>query len=324
MKTIKEFFAHPMIQMALVLGASTIILAYYSKRVFAEPLRNWELAIPAFLASLFQGFAASRKTSRFSRPWIGMLILVLATILIIVFNACHPHFPTGWNPTRCSDPWYNHQERFSCASLNKARRLPLISARVRPLIFLFLLIYASGPVTADDCLNYSDYPHWISQLETPVFAEDVLVEGNLAYLAIRTAGIIIVDITHPGHPVQIGSLGGTVDPDWTATADRLALDGNHLFVADGSGRLVHVVDVSDPTAPFPVTQIPTGIYPDGLALKGDYLYVAVQNRGVVVFDITDLFHSPGGDRSPAGLFTQCRGRRGSALRHRLYGHPVDL
>lgn len=76
-----------MIQMALVIGASTIILAYYSKRVFAEPLRNWELAIPALLATLFQGFAASRKTSRFSRPWIGMLVLVLATILIIVFNA---------------------------------------------------------------------------------------------------------------------------------------------------------------------------------------------------------------------------------------------
>ena len=87
MKTIKEFFAHPIIQMALVLGAITIILAYYSKRVFEEPLRNWELALPAFLATLFQGLAASRKTSWFSRPWIGMLILVLATILIIVFNA---------------------------------------------------------------------------------------------------------------------------------------------------------------------------------------------------------------------------------------------
>ena len=87
MKTIKEFFAHPMIQMALVIGAITIILAYYSKRVFAEPLSNLELAIPALLATLFQGFAASRKTSRFSRPWIGMLVLVLATILIIVFNA---------------------------------------------------------------------------------------------------------------------------------------------------------------------------------------------------------------------------------------------
>ena len=87
MKTIKDFFAQPMIQMALVIGVSTILLAYFSKRVFAEPLRNWELAIPAFLATLFQGLAASKKTFGFSRPWMGMLMVALATILIIVLNA---------------------------------------------------------------------------------------------------------------------------------------------------------------------------------------------------------------------------------------------
>lgn len=162
------------------------------------------------------------------------------------------------------------------------------AARISIHFFLVLLVTSSlGQVLAGDCLDYSDHPHWIAQLETPVFAEDVLVEGNLAYLAIRTAGIVIADITDPWHPVQIGSLGGTVDPDWTATADRLALAGHHLFVADGAGRLVHVVDVSDPTGPFPVAQISTGVYPDGLALAGNYLYIAVQYTGVVIFDITD-------------------------------------
>jgi hypothetical protein len=87
MKRIKEFFAHPIIQMALVLGASTIILAYFSKRVFAEPLRGWELGLPAFLAVLFEGFAKTHKSSRFSRTWIGILIVVLATMLVIALNA---------------------------------------------------------------------------------------------------------------------------------------------------------------------------------------------------------------------------------------------
>jgi hypothetical protein len=86
-KKIKEFFLHPIIQMALVMGASTIILAYFSKRVFAEPMRNWELGLPAFLATIFQAFAVKKKNSRFSNPWIGMLIVVLATILIIASNA---------------------------------------------------------------------------------------------------------------------------------------------------------------------------------------------------------------------------------------------
>jgi len=86
MKIVKEFFAHPIIQMALVLGASTVILAYFSKRVFAEPLRNWELGLPALLAMLYQGFAAKGKSYRFSRPWIGIAIIVLATILVIAIN----------------------------------------------------------------------------------------------------------------------------------------------------------------------------------------------------------------------------------------------
>ena len=73
--------------MALVLGASTIVLAYFSKRVFVEPLRNWELALPAFVATLFQGFAYKKRVSRFGRPWIGMLIVVLVTLLIIAFNS---------------------------------------------------------------------------------------------------------------------------------------------------------------------------------------------------------------------------------------------
>lgn len=87
LKTLKEFFAHPIIQMALVLGASTVILSYFSKRVSVEPLRNWELALPAFIATLFQGFAYKKKASRFSRPWVGMLIIVLTTILIIAFDS---------------------------------------------------------------------------------------------------------------------------------------------------------------------------------------------------------------------------------------------
>ena len=82
----------------------------------------------------------------------------------------------------------------------------MISAKYPWINILSLLLISAigpaiGPAMAGDCLNYADYPHWISQLETPVWAADVLVEGNLAYLAIRTAGIAIVDISGPWHPV---------------------------------------------------------------------------------------------------------------------------
>jgi len=87
MNKIKEFFTHPLIQVALVLGASTLVLSHFSKHVLAEPLSKLELGLPALLAMLFHGLIASKKTSWFSRPWIGILIIVLATILIIALNA---------------------------------------------------------------------------------------------------------------------------------------------------------------------------------------------------------------------------------------------
>lgn len=86
MKTIKEFFAHPIIQMALVLGAVTVILAYVSKRVLDEPLRNWELALPALLASLWQGLAMKLRGSRIGATWVGMLVVVVAAGLVVLRN----------------------------------------------------------------------------------------------------------------------------------------------------------------------------------------------------------------------------------------------
>ena len=147
--------------------------------------------------------------------------------------------------------------------------------------FFALALALPGLAAIDDCIDYTGYPHWIGQLETDLPAWDIVVEEGLAYLAVRSGGVVVVDVSDPEHPVQIGGTGGT------ANADKLVKAGPYLFVADGSGRAVHVLDVSDPTAPYAVTQVPTGIYPKGLAVAGDYLYVAVQNDGVLVFDIGD-------------------------------------
>lgn len=145
----------------------------------------------------------------------------------------------------------------------------------------------AGVSFAEDCLDYSFFPHWISQVETSVWASDVIVEGDLAYLALRTGGIAVVDVTNPWFPQQIGVLVGAIEPGWSATADRLVKSGDHLFISDGTGRKIHVVNVEDPTAPYLVTSVDTPVFPDGLALKDPYLYVAIQYAGVEIYDITD-------------------------------------
>jgi len=157
----------------------------------------------------------------------------------------------------------------------------------RSLALLFLVVTLSPPVTAMDCLEYSTHPHWITQLDTRVWTADIIVRDNLAYLADRTGGVAIIDIRHPLEPELAGELVGAIQIGWSASADALALSGDHLFVADGSHRQIHVLNVADPTNPFLVTQVDTGEFPKHLALHGNTLYAAVQNIGVEIFDITD-------------------------------------
>ena len=87
MQTIKDFFAHPLIQIALAVGFSIVVLAYFSKNVLDEPLSNLEHALPPFIAVLFQPLANIRKGAWFTRPIVGVLAVLLTTVLVIAVNA---------------------------------------------------------------------------------------------------------------------------------------------------------------------------------------------------------------------------------------------
>ena len=83
MKKIKEFFAHPLIQVALCLGFTIILLAYISKRVLHTEFTNRAHAIPGFIAIGFEYFRQSKKLNKYARVlyWnIGMIASALAVI----------------------------------------------------------------------------------------------------------------------------------------------------------------------------------------------------------------------------------------------------
>ena len=87
MKTICEFFAHPKIQIALAVGVSIIALAYFSKRVLPEPLSYLELAFPPFLGAIFEMATHNAKTAWYTRPLVGVLAVLVATVAVILMNA---------------------------------------------------------------------------------------------------------------------------------------------------------------------------------------------------------------------------------------------
>ena len=86
MDKIKEFFQHPIIQIALAAGASIIILSIFSKRILPEPLSNLELAFPPLIATLYEGLSKTKKASWWGRPLVGILAILLATALVIILN----------------------------------------------------------------------------------------------------------------------------------------------------------------------------------------------------------------------------------------------
>jgi hypothetical protein len=155
------------------------------------------------------------------------------------------------------------------------------------LITLVATVLCPATSSGQTCVDYTQYPHWIAQSETPVFAKDVVVEGDFTYLAIGTGGIMIFDVSDPTHPFEVSHLVGATQPGWSAQANYLELDRDHLFISDGYFHKIHVVNVEDPYHPFVVTDIATPSHNEGLALYGDFLYLATGSTGVEVYSIAD-------------------------------------
>jgi len=88
MSKVKKFSINPQIQIALAAGTSIIVLAYFSKRVLPEPLSYLELALPPFVALLFETDTKKKKKAVwYGRPLYGVLAILLATVLVIGLNA---------------------------------------------------------------------------------------------------------------------------------------------------------------------------------------------------------------------------------------------
>lgn len=110
----------------------------------------------------------------------------------------------------------------------------------------YLTSWGSGLVIAD--LSNPAQPQQVGFWEYP-FATAIAARGNLAYVGRSTNGgeLVVLDMTNPAQPQPLASVQ-------TSKILRLALHGNHVFIADESpfgdkdGALI-VIDVSNPAAP---------------------------------------------------------------------------
>jgi len=134
--------------------------------------------------------------------------------------------------------------------------------------------------TADaDCIDYTNYLHWVSTVALPGFyGQKVAVYGSRAYVAARTAGLQVFDLTDPDLPVLVGSV------DTPSDAQGVSIAGSYAYIADGASGL-QVINVSNPSAPVIVGSIDTPGSALDVNISGSYAYVA-DNASLQVIDVS--------------------------------------
>ena len=124
-------------------------------------------------------------------------------------------------------------------------------------------------------------------LGAPV-ATGVALAGNLAYAAVSSNGVWIVDISDPRNPVKVGEYSDTT----VNSAENLVLAGNLLYVASNfPASALRVLDISDPlhpvgrgSYPLPATLTQFGTF---LAVAGSTVLVADGPAGLLAIDVSN-------------------------------------
>ncbi len=112
----------------------------------------------------------------------------------------------------------------------------------------------------------------------------VSISGDYAYVSDAQNGLKVVNIATPSNPTVVGSvaLGGMAGK----SAFKMSGASKYVFVANSTLGIIQVVDVTIPTAPILKTSINAGSAL-GIAVQGNYAYVAMGGSGLKVVDITN-------------------------------------
>jgi len=84
---IKDLLKSPHIQIALAVGLSIIAMSYFSKHLLQKPIDYLSLAIPPFIATIFESLLAKYKDSKFLKTRYWIVAVFGSTFLIILFYA---------------------------------------------------------------------------------------------------------------------------------------------------------------------------------------------------------------------------------------------
>lgn len=186
--------------------------------------------------------------------------------------------------------------------------------------YLYVAADNKGLVIFD--ISNPSNPNIVGYYPEDIGAAKVAVRGNYAYIAGKSKGLVILEVATPMTPTLLGSLslGGTnrvivsdnfayvsgynqnrfyvvdvrspslpviyTSASTGGTIFDFFIYGNYLFVAAGSSA--QIFDISDPVNPTLKGFINTFNYVLGIAVSGNYMYLANNYQGYKVVDISNI------------------------------------
>jgi len=118
--------------------------------------------------------------------------------------------------------------------------------------------------------------------------EDVVISGDIAYVTSPGRGLLILDISDPENPQEIGMMDAL-----GFVRESIVVD-EYLYIAWSDGEYqyddefgVKIISVSDPENPVELRNYSTPDTPMSVSINNDYVFVACDMRGLRILSIEE-------------------------------------
>lgn len=109
-----------------------------------------------------------------------------------------------------------------------------------------------------------------------IYANDVTIAGNYAYVAAVSDGLKVVDISNPISPTLVGSC------DTPHLAYGVNVSGSYAYVADQN--TLQIIDISNPTTPSLIGSCNTSDFISEIYVSGNHVYAAIGYSGLQIMN----------------------------------------
>jgi len=131
-------------------------------------------------------------------------------------------------------------------------------------------------------------PTKVGFYDSPGRPEKVALAGNYAYVADRWSGLRIINVSNPASPTEVSFY------DTPGDAQGVAVAGNYAYVADspiwdGSqyvGGGLRIINIANLTNPTEVGFYDTPGFAIGVAVSGNYAYIADHSAGLRIINVS--------------------------------------